>query len=429
MAQSVTLIKVNAGENNNKFYELTLDDNGTVTARYGRVGSTGTKRVAGHGEAAYKRVLREKTRKGYKEAATVDSGASRTAIDSAALKDATRKGLATPESANNEAIGALLDTLVTQNRHQIVAASDGMIEVNDDGVLKTPLGIITRESIASAREILKKIAAASSKETKTYVANVEEFLTLVPQKVPSKRGWHSSFFTDESIPRQNDFLDQLEGSYDWWEQQQETAKHAANSDTEDQDYSSLFRYRLGVVEDPEALAHVDKYFKASVNGNHPSRHLKLKRIYAINDTQGVEKFSQASQSYGNERELWHGTRVGNVLSILSKGLYVPPMHGGSIQTTGRMFGDGVYFSEQSTKSLNYSHGVWAGQRENHCFMFLADVVLGKMFSPVHGIRGAYDGKHHSIYVDPNIVRSVRNNEVIVWNTDQISLKYLCEFDR
>lgn len=61
---------------------------------------------------------------------------------------------------------------------------------------------------------------------------------------------------------------------------------------------------------------------------------------------------------GNVRELCHGTRVHNVLSILHRGLVVPASDGSdSIQVTGRMFGDGVCLSDQSTKSLNYSAGL------------------------------------------------------------------------
>ncbi|WP_430326539.1 hypothetical protein, partial [Salmonella enterica] len=57
---------------------------------------------------------------------------------------------------------------------------------------------------------------------------------------------------------------------------------------------------------------------------------------------------------GNIKELWHGTRVGNVLSIMKGGFVIPPSNASHV--TGRMFGNGVYFSDQSTKSLNYAYG-------------------------------------------------------------------------
>ena len=37
---------------------------------------------------------------------------------------------------------------------------------------------------------------------------------------------------------------------------------------------------------------------------------------------------------------------------------VPPAN--ASHCTGRMFGNGVYFSDQSTKALNYAYGYWGG---------------------------------------------------------------------
>ena len=125
-------------------------------------------------------------------------------------------------------------------------------------------------------------------------------------------------------------------------------------------------------------------------------------------------------------ELWHGTRASNLLSILKGGLVIPSSS--SSHVTGRMFGDGLYFSDQSSKSLNYSYGYWGGgSRDNNCFMFMCKVKMGKYYVP----RGSYDGPfprkgHDSVYAKAS--RSgVRNNEMIVYSTDQANLVYLIEF--
>lgn len=114
-------------------------------------------------------------------------------------------------------------------------------------------------------------------------------------------------------------------------------------------------------------------------------------------------------------------------------------------TTGRMFGDGVYFSDQSTKSLNYSIGRAPGMmstvQTDSTFMFVADVALGWEFRPhaegftyftnealqkAHAGRGRKGRPFTSINVKGGTC-GVMNNEIIVWNTDQINLKYLVEF--
>ena len=60
----IMLVKTDAKNNNNKFYELTLN-NDIVTAKYGRVGATGTTTNVGRGFSAMERKAREKYNKGY----------------------------------------------------------------------------------------------------------------------------------------------------------------------------------------------------------------------------------------------------------------------------------------------------------------------------------------------------------------------------
>ena len=119
-----------------------------------------------------------------------------------------------------------------------------------------------------------------------------------------------------------------------------------------------------------------------------------------------------------------------------------------------MFGDGVYFSSQSTKSLNYSQGYWdrnSHSIDNNCFMFLADVIMGKVFEASHKQakedyeNGKLGNKRSGIYpikgYDSVIARGgvknvihyggishLQNDEMIVFNLEQIKLKYLCEFE-
>jgi poly [ADP-ribose] polymerase len=132
---------------------------------------------------------------------------------------------------------------------------------------------------------------------------------------------------------------------------------------------------------------------------------------------------------GNVKELWHGTRIGNLLSIMKGGFVIPPSN--SSHCTGRMFGNGVYFSDQSTKSLNYAMGYAPGQRGGvsyDCFMFVNDVAMGKEYIP-SGPSSSLDATklgYDSTFAMAN--RSgVMNNEMIVYATHQINPVYLVEF--
>ena len=74
---------------------------------------------------------------------------------------------------------------------------------------------------------------------------------------------------------------------------------------------------------------------------------------------------QAHDGIENRKLLWHGTKLANMISILSHGLLVEPPS--KAVRTGRMHGDGVYFADVCDKSRSYSLGD---------YILLCDVQLG-----------------------------------------------------
>lgn len=131
----------------------------------------------------------------------------------------------------------------------------------------------------------------------------------------------------------------------------------------------------------------------------------------------------------------------------------PPLGDSRFVTSGRMYGAGgsskklgknqgdVYFSDTSSKSLNYSYGYWRNDRQNRCFMFLADVIMGNEYRPNYDKENNYRFNAEKAYFGSDGSRrkfdsisvkggagEVLNNEMIVWNSSQIRLKYLVEFN-
>lgn len=124
-------------------------------------------------------------------------------------------------------------------------------------------------------------------------------------------------------------------------------------------------------------------------------------------------------------DLWHGTRSSNVLSILKGGLIIPPQS--SPHVCGRMFGNGIYASDQSTKALNYAYGYWGGgSKDNNCFMFLLKMAMGKYFVPTGPFSGNARAGYDSTFAKGN-QSGVANNEMIVYRCGQVKLDYLVEF--
>lgn len=409
----VMLVKVSADENNNKFYELTLDASGLVTARYGRVGTPGQITTYRGGQHKFDSQMSSKMRRGYSKVDVAD-GPGRSRSNSSDLITVARKKIVRDPSDTN--LLKLIDSMCAANRHNIETTSGGVMTVSDDGAVSTPVGLISAQAISEARGVLAQIAA------KPTVSLVEQYLTLVPQKVGHQRGWADEWMKPQMVASQYDFLDQLDGSV----AMAASLNPGAGVDAD-------FRYSLARIDPTSAkFDEIQERFSRGKNSRHTSSNLSLVGLYAMVHTNVDEPVAWKAEAdaKGNVRRLWHGTREFNLLSMLHRGFVIQPSRGSGTQViTGRMFGDGVYFSDQSTKSLNYSQGYWSGgARTNHCFMFLADVVMGKSYAPKSSgtMTEAHTGGYDSINVKGGTA-GVLNNEMIVWRTEQIRLSYLCEF--
>jgi poly [ADP-ribose] polymerase len=420
------LLMSNATENNNKFYEVKLEDDDSVIARYGRVGAQGVVENKGYGESTFDSVIAKKKKKGYREVdiLTTNNVATTSTASSpvhTSLVEVAKRDIA----KHNPELNQLLERLAKINKFQLLAASGGQIDIVD-GVVRTPLGLVTLNSVKTAQDklvSLEHFIKTSHSDDKGYISTLEDYLTLVPQKIPAKRGWHTAFFTEfTSFQKQNELLEQLENSII----SNSAAPPTPVTDKKDAEVKRVFGYSLDKVSDRDVFKRVEKYYTSNINRGHACSHLKLKNLFVITNDDKKARYHRMLGKVGNEKQLWHGTRAHNVLSILKAGLIIPTSSGG-YTITGRMFGDGVYFSDQSSKSLNYAHGYWGGgPRENNCFMFLANVAMGKEYvppRPMHRPPAGYD----SMFAIGG-KSGVANNEMIVYDLDQTHLAYLCEFD-
>lgn len=148
----------------------------------------------------------------------------------------------------------------------------------------------------------------------------------------------------------------------------------------------------------------------------------------------LETLTYKQYNSTNTALLFHGTRSVNVSGILRTNLRFPKDLPPSL-ICGAAFGGGSYFADDWKKSAGYTSlgsslyayggGAIAGRS---AFMFVMDVALGNPFT-APGPRG-YTGPpqgHHSIFGKAGF-SGVANNEWIIFNRNQIEIKYLIEFD-
>jgi hypothetical protein len=130
-------------------------------------------------------------------------------------------------------------------------------------------------------------------------------------------------------------------------------------------------------------------------------------------------------------DLFHGSPNRNVLSIMMNGFYVPPVNAPGV--TGRMYGNGVYAANVSTKALNYALNNWSrsglsnsGHRGN-AFLFITKFTMGKIHCAPRALSSGTPRGFNSIYAPGGA--DLANDEFIVADPAQSTITHLIELEQ
>lgn len=416
LVREARYILTNIENNNNKFWNIRLFDDNRCETHWGRVGEDGQRKTCpGSGEQFFEARCREKQGKGYQPVQTLGNGANAQAVQAEKLAEVAQDQIET----NSPETMRLVAYLAQVNVHRILQATTMQYDTAR-GTFSTPLGIVTAGAIAEARRLLTDIGNfvhAQDYANACFIQKLNDYLMLVPQNIGRGRPEPRKLYPDlEAVRAQNNLLDSLEASL------QMTLSSAEEKDAAPA--PKLFEARLNLVEDLWQIETVRRKYRATMQSRHASAHLDVKRVYAVEVGAMRRAFEEKGRAIGNVKPLWHGTKASNLLSILKSGFHIPPVNAPFV--TGRMFGNGVYFSDQSTKSLNYAFGFWDGRREENCFLFLCDVAMGREFVPVGPNAHLPVPGFDSTFAQAG-KSGVMNNEMIVYKTCQIAPRYLVEF--
>ena len=421
--------------NNNKYWEYTLYDDGTAMTAFGRIGVTRTENTPAPAKALKK--WSEKTNpnnkpdKRYTEIKAVDTGGSvsvsGTSIKNAELKDVAKKQI----KSKNPVIAKLIDFLVQANVHQIMKQSGGKITYDASSAqFKTPLGVIAPDQVAEARNLLVEISdfvKENDFDSKVLGRTLNSYLRLIPHDVGMSKITPELIFPNtQTVIAENDLLDGLETSFI----DVTTATPKKKTAKKKKAAPKIFDVDMEIVTDKKIISHVKHLYQSTRKSMHQSNNLSVQTVYSVT----IKDMKTAYDKYGaglpNIWQLWHGTKASNLLSIMRKGLIIPSSNSGHV--TGRMYGDGVYFSDISTKALNYATNFWGGSGSiDRTFMFLANVAMGKFHIaqsswddyPKKGSNSTWAKGRDKGGVNSGVI----NDEMIVYQLNQCNLVYLVEF--
>jgi len=414
-------------ENHNKFWTGELYSDGMVITRWGRVGDSGqSKEFPGAGVSFLEKKLREKEGKGYRVIESVGTPSSSTSTKSVNHNSPDLKNIAHSQiKSNNPLVTKLIDRLVKENAHSIMTSTGGKIVYNDTtGLFTTATGdVVGQKTIDAASGILEEIA--DMVVAKNYGIDLgrktNDYLMLIPSDIGHRkldvREWWSDL---AKVQAQKQILDSLQASLVSATSIPVNGTKAVVAPEE-----KVFDCQLHLVEDGKEIDRIRKFYKKTWQSVHQSANLDVKMVYSVDINTVSSAFIKDGAKMSNIWDLWHGTKCSNLLSILRAGLIIPPAS--SPHVCGRMFHNGLYFSDQSTKSLNYATNYWSGgAKDNNPFMFICSVAMGNYYVP-SGPCSRNPPTGHDSYFAKAHQSGVMNNEMIVFRTSQCRLNYLVEF--
>lgn len=406
----------------NRWWTGRLYDSGDVETLWGRVGHSGqSKLFPGAGRSFLLEKQREKARKGYTELKTVGGPTSSVTTHGKIVEKSELKQIARAQIAKSGSptLNRLIDRLVEANVHRITSSTQ--ITFNSStGLFSTPLGIVTPDGITEARNLLMVINQGVSRRdyTSTKVRDAfNRYMRIVPQNVGMKRFDVNTIFPDiTAVQKQSDVLDSLEASYQALQTQKPTTPSGNQPPME-----QVFQVDLDILAAGPEYDRLNRWFETSKKPMHRDAfRYRVVQIYTVNIHAMTEAFESKTIPI---REVWHGTSQANVLSILKTGLRTSPPSTAAI--AGKMFGNGIYGANVSTKSLNYSIGHWGqGGKGDAAWLFVCQFAMGRIQQVTKQKLNGADPGYDSIYAKGGA--DLYNDEFVVYRNSQVKITHLLE---
>ena len=408
---STVLNRTSLEANNNKFYVLevheTPDGRARLFTNYGRVGSAGVQesRHAESREAAmaeYHRLLKEKTspRKGY-----LPVEVEKAVVGSAALQVATEKTFQETRGVKQSALAPDLSRFVEHIYDETKSELVRRIE--------TPLGSLSKAQIERGADKLREIRFALARDHQDKIVSLtSQYFSMIPHRLGRITNPNDAAInTIQKADSEEELLQLMRDVYH--------VQGELESDV-DRKYRALGAQITVVPADDPIYAQVEQKILQTQSQRHPFK-LRVNRLFSACLPEERTRFERDGQKFGNLQGLFHGTKNCNMVGILSRGLLIAPKNA---PVTGYMFGKGIYFADQSSKSAQYSL-LWAANRRPIGYLFLADVALGKIKKET-GPQYREEAPRGCHSVQGCKGKSLIHNEFIIYNNAQCTLRYIAE---
>lgn len=395
------LIMVTA-DNNNKFYNMHDNGDGSFTVEWGRVGASSSRTT--YPIKKWNTMYRQKTKRGY--------------------KDVTEMFVTTDE--NNETFGDIQDGAIASLVRELQSYANRSIKENYMVTSES----VTEKQIEEAQTLIDQLARLDIRDAVQANDLLLEVYSVIPRRMSNVK--HHLFGPESRIGQfskdnLNRVIDSEQSTLDVMRGQVSTQSKSEN--VADKSHST-FLEAVGLEITQAGQKDVDNII--SLLGHNAAQ---FKKAYRVINVETQDKFDRFLRKSSNKttRLFWHGSRNENWWSILDTGLVLRPSNA---VITGKMFGYGIYFADKAQKSIGYTSlrgSYWARGSANKAYLALFDVHIGNWLHIRKHDRWMYGlnenklkarGDYDSLFAEGGV--DLRNNEYIVYNDSQCAVKYLIE---
>ena len=388
--------------NNNKYYNL-FPEGDQFRVEYGRVDATKT--TAYYPMSKWTSQINSKLKKGY--------------VDITDLKKDLVEEIssANPESPykeiENAAVRAIVEKLQSMARETI----------QKNYTVKA--SAVTQDMVDAAQKIIDELANSCSK-VEEFNDKLLKLFTVIPRKMGNVRDYLANKVEDfaQIISKEQDLLDVMRGQI-YVKPENEPVEHV-----EKKQQTILEELGLVIEEtDADDVALIKTLMNESAG--------KFRKAWRVKNLKTQERFDKfvEENDIKDTRLLFHGSRSENFWSIIKTGLVLRPTNA---VITGKMFGYGCYYAPKCAKSIGYtslSGSYWAHGGNNTAYMALFDVAYGTPYDVYN-----FDSKYYNLDYDKlqqfkpgaNCLHAhadkgmLRNDEIVVYKEEQMTIKYLIE---
>jgi poly [ADP-ribose] polymerase 2/3/4 len=460
--------------NNNKYYNLEVQvaksGEARIFTQYGRVGGTAAKeyRVCSgqnHAVTEAEKIIKSKLKKNYVEVKLVradvgsEVGKSKVESNTITVEAAKKAGVKVQEEEDSSKLHPEIKDLV----RTWFGVTQEFIELNLD-TKKCPLGQLSLDQITKGKDILeeaRKIVHASTPDITEINNLTNQYYSNIPHNFGYRRINADALRldADDKIDKAFDILDvfgdakniqnviskksavdsqyaTLKAEMEWIDPKDPVWKwiDAMIHETRASNHGSLGKLKTHKIfrvarrdEDKHFLINAEAIAKEC--GKHSPSDVYARLIKSRPD---VPKELQDLYKKANICPGWHGTRRANMIGITTKGLLIRPS---GVTHAGSMYGDGIYWATNSTKSINYCDvkgSYWAQGANKTAYLFLGDVAFGnqKIAGGSHFYTKSNIKPYHSVFAKAG--GAVRNDELITYtptgSNQQHRLRYIIEFE-